>query len=68
MGITVDSQYVRRYNDSKYYSALMGYTGVVSTDQLEELQKENSSYDNTDIVGKGGIEEAFEHDLCRYEG
>ena len=68
VGITVDSQYVRRYNDSKYYSALMGYTGVVSTDQLEELQKENSSYDNTDIVGKGGIEEAFEHDLAGTKG
>lgn len=67
-GVTVDSQYVRRYNDSKYYSALMGYTGVVSTDQLDELRKENSSYDNTDLVGKGGIEEAFEMDLAGKKG
>ena len=67
-GVTVDENYVRRYNEAKYYSGIIGYTGVVSTDQLEELQKTNPDYDLNDIVGKGGIEESFEETLSGDKG
>lgn len=67
-GITVGKSYVRRYNDSKYYASFMGYTGVVSTEQLAELVEQDSSYENNDVVGKSGIEEAFELELSGTKG
>ncbi len=67
-GVTVDENYVRRYNEAKYYSGIIGYTGVVSTDQLEELQKRNPDYDMNDVVGKGGVEETFEETLSGQKG
>ena len=68
IGVTVDENYVRRYNEAKYYSGIIGYTGLVSTDQLEELQKRNPDYDLNDVVGKGGVEETFEETLAGHKG
>lgn len=67
-GVTVDENYVRRYNEAKYYSGIIGYTGMVSTDQLAELQKRNPDYDLNDVVGKGGVEESFEETLAGHKG
>lgn len=67
-GVTVDENYVRRYNEAKYYSGIIGYTGPVSTDQLEELQKRNPDYDINDVVGKGGIEETYEETISGHKG
>lgn len=48
-GVTVDEQYIRRYVDSMYVSQILGYTGTVSSSELETL---DDSYDSNDIVGK----------------
>ena len=42
---------------------LIGYTGLISADELEELQEEDSSYTATDIVGKSGLEQIMETTL-----
>ena len=70
VGITVDEKYVRRYNDPKYFSAIIGYTGTISPEQLDELNVEypDKNYDNNDIVGKSGIELAFEDELSGTKG
>lgn len=64
-GVTVDEQYIRRYVDSIYCSQILGYTGTVSTSELETLGDE---YDSNDTVGKSGIEKSMESVLAGTKG
>ncbi len=67
-GVTIEEEYIRKYNDSIYYAHLIGYTGSVSPSELVELQKENDQYEANDVVGKTGIEQAFEAELHGTKG
>ena len=56
---------VRKYTDSEVFSSIIGYTGQISEEEysvLSEEEQENRS--RTDIVGKSGIEKAFD-DILR---
>ncbi len=68
VGVTVDENYVRRYNDAKYFAGIMGYTGHISSAQLEQLKQKDDSYEASDFVGKGGVEEALESVLAGTKG
>lgn len=67
-GVSIEEATVRKYNYSEYIAHIIGYTGKVSSDQLEELQAIDSSYDATDIVGKSGIEQQYETTLSGTKG
>ena len=67
-GVTVEQQYVRRYVNSVYCSQVLGYTGTISSAELENLRAQDSSYENNDIVGKTGIEKAMESELSGTKG
>lgn len=62
----------RVYADSKYFSHILGYTGLISQEALEEV-KANGQADNytlTDQVGKLGLEKEYEtylHGIKGYE-
>jgi len=62
-GIDVTEDYNRVYNDSEYFAPIIGYTGQISAEELEELQEEDDGYDSTDIVGKVGLEKVMETSL-----
>ena len=64
-GVTVDEQYIRRYVDSIYVSQILGYTGTVSSSELETL---DDSYDSNDVVRKSGIEKSMESELAGTKG
>lgn len=64
-GVTVEEQYIRRYVDSVYCSQILGYTGIVSTSELETL---GDKYDSNDTVGKSGIEKSMESVLSGTKG
>ena len=64
-GVTVDEQYIRRYVDSIYVSQILGYTGTVSSSELETL---DDSYDSNDVVGKSVIEKSMESELAGTKG
>ena len=64
-GVTVEEQYIRRYVDSVYCSQILGYTGTVSTSELETL---GDKYDSNDTVGKSGIEKSMESVLSGTNG
>lgn len=64
-GVTVEEQYIRRYVDSVYCSQILGYTGTVSTSELETL---GDKYDSNDTVGKSGIERSMESVLSGTKG
>lgn len=67
-GVDVETDTVRYYPDSKYFSNLLGYTGGADTDELEALQAQDDSYVYGDIVGKSGIEQAYELELQGTKG
>lgn len=60
IGISIAEDTIRKYNNSEYFSQIIGYTGKVSQDELTELQAINPEYDLNDTVGKSGIEASME--------
>ena len=67
-GVTIEEDYIRKYNYSTYIAHIIGYTGKVSSSELEELQATDPSYEATDIVGKSGIEASYETLLAGKKG
>lgn len=67
-GVSVEEVTARKYVDSKYFAQIIGYTGKVSTEELQELQKENPEYESNDVVGKAGMEQYMETTLQGKKG
>ncbi|MEY8337301.1 penicillin-binding transpeptidase domain-containing protein [Lachnospiraceae bacterium 62-35] len=67
-GVDIEESTIRVYNDSIYFASIIGYTGKVQEDQLEDLKKKNTSYELTDIVGRIGIEASMEEYLQGTKG
>ena len=67
-GVNVEETTIRAYNDSIAFAPIIGYTGKVQEDQLEELKKSRPDYDVNDIVGTTGIEAAMEQELQGTKG
>ena len=59
---------IRRYNNSKYFVSILGYTGKISSEEYEKLSAEDDSYTLNDIVGKGGIEQYMDSYLKGKKG
>lgn len=67
-GVTVEETTIRAYNNSVPFAPVIGYTGKVPEEQLENLQSRKDDYDINDIVGRTGIEYTMEHDLQGTKG
>lgn len=67
-GIEIVENTKRVYSDAEYFASLIGYTGIVSAEDLADLQQENSGYDSSSIVGKSGIEKVMETTLQGSDG
>ncbi len=67
-GVAIDEESIRVYNYAECMSSIIGYTGVISSDELEELSEERSDYTSTSIVGKTGIEQYMETTLQGVDG
>lgn len=67
-GVSVVMQTKRVYNYSEYFAHLIGYTGKISEEELEEYNSEKEIYSATDAIGKTGIEKSFESVLRGEKG
>lgn len=69
-GVKVEESITRLYYDSKYFSNLIGYTGRVTTENLETLKEEYTDYEYnvSDQIGKTGIELSMEETLRGTKG
>lgn len=67
-GITIEEDTIRKYNYAEYISSLVGYTGKISTDEYNELSKDDDSYTQNDMVGKSGLEQYYESYLRGQNG
>ena len=59
-GIEVVEDTIRKYNDSEYFAAILGYTGKISLDEYEELSAISDEYTLHDVIGKAGIEQVMD--------
>jgi len=59
-GINIVVKPVRQYTSGNLASHILGYAGKISS---EEYEKRKSTYSNSDIIGKTGIEYVFEEYL-----
>lgn len=64
-GIEVERAYVRRYN-TEYAAHILGYTGLMTQEEFEKYSLLN--YANDALVGKDGVEYAFENYLHGKDG
>lgn len=82
-GVSVEESYIRVYNDSLYFSPIIGYTGKVQEEQVDRLNEqwreeenkkgknlteEDEKYNLNDVVGRIGIEQYMELDLQGEKG
>ncbi len=64
-GIEVERAYIRRYN-TEYAAHILGYTGLMTQEEFEKYSLLN--YANDALVGKDGVEYAFESYLHGKDG
>lgn len=55
-GFEVKNNAIREYQDAKYFSNIIGYTGRVTPKDLEN----DPFYETADFIGKGGLESYYE--------
>lgn len=70
-GVTIEETYKRVYDYGEYVSAILGYTGEISEDELEEYNLENDAgitYSSGDMVGKAGVEKTYDSYLQGTKG
>ena len=67
-GLDIVEDTSRVYNDPLAFASLIGYTGRVSSEDLAELQAQDSRYNSESVVGKSGIEKVFESVLQGSDG
>ena len=68
-GVDIAEESLRRYTDSKYFANMIGYTGKISQEEYDALDKETKKkYSLTDIVGKSGLEQVYDEVLQGTKG
>lgn len=69
-GIDITEDTTRVYNDSVYFAHILGYTGGVTQEKLEELETQdpNTDYTTSDQIGISGVESSFENYLKGRKG
>ena len=70
LGVSVDEDYIRVYNEPYVFAQLLGYTGEISQEQIDKFNKEagRERYMRGDIVGQSGLESVLEQDLQGEKG
>lgn len=62
-GADIESDSVREYNYSPYFSQIVGYTGIISEEEKDTLNKglpKSEQYTGNEVIGKTGLEQEFE--------
>ena len=67
-GLDISEEYRRVYANAVSMAPLIGYTGRISQEELEELSADNPGYNSNDIVGKTGMERVMETTLQGTKG
>lgn len=67
-GVEIQQQTQRVYHDSVYFAHILGYTGLINSEELDALNQKEEYYYSTDIIGKTGLEAKYESYLGGKKG
>ena len=68
-GVDIEEESLRRYPDGEYFASIIGYIGPMSQEEYDNLDEdEKDKYSLSDLVGKSGIEQAFDSTLQGVKG
>ena len=67
-GIDIGKEWKRVYAGGEALSHILGYTGNISSEELEAYADSDRNYTSDSIVGKAGIEQYFEEHLQGVDG
>lgn len=67
-GIAVGEEWERVYTGGEACSHILGYTGGISTEEMEKYAAEGRDYSAGSVVGKAGIEQYLEEQLQGTDG
>jgi penicillin-binding protein 2 len=67
-GVEIKKQTQRYYHDSLYFAHILGYTGLISAEELEKYDDGSDYYNYTDVIGKSGLEKEYESYLSGIKG
>lgn len=62
-GVKVETGSIRVYEGGEAFSHILGYTGAISTEELEAAQKTGKNYSIDTVTGKDGIEKYMDEVL-----
>ena len=70
IGVNIRDDTKRVYNKSKYFAHMLGYTGAITSEKLEQIKKKDAKTDYTtdDQVGISGLESVYEDYLKGKKG
>ncbi len=64
-GAEIKNNYTRKYLEDSTFSHVLGYTGIVGS---EDIEKDPEVYSGLDYVGRAGIEKFYEKELRKDSG
>ena len=68
-GVDIEEESLRRYPDGEYFASIIGYIGPMSQEEYDDLDKDDKDrYSLSDLVGKSGIEQAYDSTLQGEKG
>lgn len=67
-GIEIGEDWDRVYTGGEAFSHILGYTGKISSEEMEQYADSGRNYTSDSVVGKSGIEQYMEHELQGIDG
>lgn len=67
-GIEIGEDWDRVYTGGEAFSHILGYTGKISSEEMERYADSDKKYTSDSIVGKSGIEQYMENELQGIDG
>lgn len=67
-GVNVEESMERVYYNSECFSSILGYVGSITSEEIDELNALGGDYIAGDVIGKEGIESAYESYLQGTKG
>ncbi|MBR6323206.1 MAG: hypothetical protein IKR59_10070, partial [Lachnospiraceae bacterium] len=68
VGVHVEQTFERVYYNSECFSGILGYVGSITTSEIDDLNAQGGHYIAGDVIGKEGIESAYESYLQGSKG
>lgn len=67
-GIEIGEDWDRIYTGGEAFSHILGYTGKISSEEMEQYADLDRDYTSDSVVGKSGIEQFMENELQGIDG